>query len=652
MPYQIDRYNKVPLTVIADGTVDNTTDLRLLGNDYVNYGEIQNENLVFLLENFAGTTPPPRPLTGQLWFDASVNRLKFNTGSRWHSAAAITVAATSPSSQTAGDFWWDSSKDQLHVSNGAEFILAGPERAGTGITRHRSIEVVDSGSVTRGIIAAYVNDVVVAVYSDSAFTLSDNTPITGFLHVAAGVTLVEGSELRGTAANASLLDNLASSQFLRSDVSATANADINFSQLSNGVKWSSGSITGNNGLTLSSDSVLITNTAAQHTLAVSQQAMLYKGNTVWHAGNHGHSSGLDADTVDGIHGAELLRKSGGTVTGALTVDLASGSLTIGSDAAAMAIESSTTLNQYFTGSLNLRAGTPSNYRSILTASNTELTYKGSEVIHRTITGSGSGLDADTVDGVHGSQLLNRSQSTAQTVVGPVTFSSTIIGNLSGNATTASSLKNSVTINNTTFTGLSSITTNKWGAARTIKIGNTSKTVDGSSNVTWAESEIAANTAVRLKTARRINNVLFDGSSDITITDSNKLSRNGDTMQGPLLLSRSPLLSNEAATKSYVDTIGLTVTYGATQYSTSGFTNIVWYWADYSNYFDVFPPAGKTMANLIAFIPSIAVIYFNGGVNQDDALRCVWSKLGDRVRVWVQNTEQRSTPAANWLAIWR
>jgi hypothetical protein len=88
------------------------------------------------------------------------------------------------------------------------------------------------------------------------------------------------------------------------------------------------------------------------------------------------------------------------------------------------------------------------------------------------------------------------------------------------------------------------------------------------------------------------------------------------------------------------------------YSTAGFTNQVGSWNDGANYFDVFPPAGKSMGNLRAFIPSIHAIHFAGGVNGDDSMRCTYSYFGDRIRVYVQNTEQRSTPAANYLAIWR
>jgi regulatory protein YycH of two-component signal transduction system YycFG len=109
----------------------------------------------------------------------------------------------------------------------------------------------------------------------------------------------------------------------------------------------------------------------------------------------------------------------------------------------------------------------------------------------------------------------------------------------------------------------------------------------------------------------------------------------------------------AAIINYVNSIpNYTITSGNTIYSTSGFTNQVGSWNDSANYFDVFPPAGKSMANLVAFMPSIAVIHYAGGVNSDDSMRCTWSNLGNRIRVYVQNTEQRSTPAANYLAIWR
>ena len=61
--------------------------------------------------------------------------------------------------------------------------------------------------------------------------------------------------------------------------------------------------------------------------------------------------------------------------------------------------------------------------------------------------------------------------------------------ISGNATTATKLATSVNINGTSFNGASDITTSKWGTSRSITIGNTAKSVDGSGNVSWSSNEI-------------------------------------------------------------------------------------------------------------------------------------------------------------------
>jgi hypothetical protein len=59
MAYIINRFDGTELTVLEDGTIDTTTSLGLVGRNYVGYGETQNENYVFLLENFANDAPPP-----------------------------------------------------------------------------------------------------------------------------------------------------------------------------------------------------------------------------------------------------------------------------------------------------------------------------------------------------------------------------------------------------------------------------------------------------------------------------------------------------------------------------------------------------------------------------------------------------------------
>jgi len=192
MAYQIDKYNKDFLTLVEDGTIDQTTDLKFIGKNYAGYGEIQNENFLFLLENFAGANPPPRKIAGQIWFDTSQNKLKFYDGTYWRTTGGAAVSATAPSGLTEGDFWWDSANDQLYAWDGTEFILVGPQNAGTGLTQMQSRTVLDTSQNERTIIAAVIEEEVVYIISPVTFTIDSSDPenaIDGFSYIRQGLTL-------------------------------------------------------------------------------------------------------------------------------------------------------------------------------------------------------------------------------------------------------------------------------------------------------------------------------------------------------------------------------------------------------------------------------------------------------------------------------
>lgn len=63
--------------------------------------------------------------------------------------------------------------------------------------------------------------------------------------------------------------------------------------------------------------------------------------------------------------------------------------------------------------------------------------------------------------------------------------------VTGNAATATTLQTARTINGTSFNGSANITTATWGTARTLTVGSTGKSVDGSANITWSLAEIGA-----------------------------------------------------------------------------------------------------------------------------------------------------------------
>lgn len=193
MAYTINRYNNTTLTVVEDGTVDQVTDLKLVGKNYAGYGEIQNENFVFLLENFNGANPPPKAISGQIWFDSSTSKLKFFDGTKFRTTGGAEISSSAPSGLTEGDFWWDTNNEQLYAYNGADFVLVGPQDAGEGVTQMQSRTIRDTQGVTHSVITSVINDAVIHVISNEEFTIDDTDTenvIPGFNVIKKGLTLI------------------------------------------------------------------------------------------------------------------------------------------------------------------------------------------------------------------------------------------------------------------------------------------------------------------------------------------------------------------------------------------------------------------------------------------------------------------------------
>ena len=192
MAYTIDTYSNGKSWKIEDGTIDQTTDLKLVGKNYAGYGEIQNENFVFLLENFAGQSEPPRKIQGQLWFDTGNSKLKFYDGTQWRTTGGAEVSSSVPTGLKVGDLWWDSDNEQLYTYNGGDFVLIGPQSAGSGQTQIVSRSVRDTGGTSRGIITGVVNDEVIFAVSSQDFTIDTgdvDSNIPGFDRIRQGITL-------------------------------------------------------------------------------------------------------------------------------------------------------------------------------------------------------------------------------------------------------------------------------------------------------------------------------------------------------------------------------------------------------------------------------------------------------------------------------
>ena len=112
-------------------------------------------------------------------------------------------------------------------------------------------------------------------------------------------------------------------------------------------------------------------------------------------------------------------------------------------------------------------------------------------------------------------------STSEKVITPAVLKSAIQyhapeqTDITGNAATATKLETPRTINGVSFDGTADVSTTTWGTARTLTIGRTEKSVNGSANVAWTSNEI-------LPTGTIGQVLKHDGTSWVAGVDSNTL----------------------------------------------------------------------------------------------------------------------------------
>ena len=759
MSYIVNKFSGVQLIVLEDGTIDTSTSLGLVGRNYVGYGETQNENFVFLLENFANQSPPSRPLQGQIWFNTTTNLTYAYDGVNWNPIGAAVLSTTAPTDANAGALWLDTTANQLKIYTGSAWTFIGPEAvAGFGVTRARATSLDDSVGDPRPVIILETNGTALAICTSQAFTINPSNAVAGFENnLVAGINLSTTAKIKGDiTGNAASADRLTTARTINGvPFDGQQNVTIKSSTTNKLVRGT---------YILGSDF----DGSAEVTWSVDASPSNVIGKLVARNSEGGFSAGtISADLVGNVTG-NVTASSGTSTFNVVQANTFVGATLTGNANSATQLATARQINGInFNGTSNITvtaaAGTltgdtlnstvtQSSLQQLGTLVDLNVTnngvYIGSSGQLRMFVDSGgptirsstgilnfdmgpSGPDVSFVDAA---TALSLGGLSAPSILGDNTTNLGIVGykfnkvyanNFIGNADTATLATSS---NNLTGGGAGAIpfqtaagTTSMLGLGTAgyvltaqagsiawaqvsreplrkgsfLTLVNTSTSgavasYDGIVDATIAVDATSANTAskvvardasgnfsagtitatligavtgtvsgnagsaTQLQTARNINGVSFNGTQDITITatDNTKVALAGSTMTGYLTLVGAPVSANHAATKTYVDgrLPQYTIISGAS-YSIAGFTNQVGSFNDGANYFDVYPPVGKSMGNLVAFIPSIHVVHYAGGVDGNDSIRCTYSYLGDRIRVYVQNTEQRSTPAANYLVIW-
>ena len=229
MPYVVNKFDGTQLIVLEDGTLDiSTTSLGLIGRNYTGFGEILNENFVFLLENFSNDSPPATPLKGQCWFNSDNGILNVYTGENWSPIGSASVSADQPDFPSLGQLWVKLPEEVLYFYNGLSWDFIGPETAaGFGVTRARSTTLLGTDNTTYPVILLTIDDTVIGIITAGGFTIDPSNTVSGFVDVVPGINLLPGASLRsnltGTASSAEKL----SVPRLINGVSFDGSTDIN-----------------------------------------------------------------------------------------------------------------------------------------------------------------------------------------------------------------------------------------------------------------------------------------------------------------------------------------------------------------------------------------------------------------------------------------
>jgi len=267
------------------------------------------------------------------------------------------------------------------------------------------------------------------------------------------------ANLTGTASNANTLDSLDSTQFLRSDTDDTTTGQLTVDN-DNGIKVVSGTETANvyytgYGIDSARSTTYIrpqadntqtlyignwNNALDWNTIAMKVgdgDNVTINDNKVFHAGNDGSGSGLDADTVDSLQASSFLRSDASdTYTGVLTGpylrltgtgDASASSTThafqVGASGGGNIIMDANEIMARSNGAvsslhLNADGGTVTIHNNTTAGT---FTIGNNTVWHAGNDGSGSGLDADTTDGYQASESSTASTLAARNSSGDLSF---------------------------------------------------------------------------------------------------------------------------------------------------------------------------------------------------------------------------------------
>jgi hypothetical protein len=215
MAYTINKTDGTVVATVEDGTLNTSTSISLVGQNYQGYGEAIGENFITLLENSANTSAPTNPITGELWYDKTNNSLKVYDGVYFEYINTVRPSSSQPTqSLRTGVLWYDTSNSLLKLYNGTSFVTVGP------------VTVLDEDNMASNSATAVASQQSVKKYVDDQIVASNTLPVVGDDSTTIEVPFTTGLTVRG-GTNISTTTDIDSSAELITAYRLTVNLDSN-----------------------------------------------------------------------------------------------------------------------------------------------------------------------------------------------------------------------------------------------------------------------------------------------------------------------------------------------------------------------------------------------------------------------------------------
>jgi hypothetical protein len=203
MPYILKKTNGTTLTTVQDASVDNSTSLTFVGRNYSGYGQPVEENFVKLLENFANTTAPKKPVQGQLWFNSAPNSRRLMVsydGTNFRDISNVPYSSTAPKSATTGDLWWDSLNSQIKVYDSVTDTWTASQPNGGAGSAWLFDRILDTNLIEQNTIRASLAGVQMLAISNVSYTPDSSANLVQFPIVKKGINLSGANPVTGVSA--------------------------------------------------------------------------------------------------------------------------------------------------------------------------------------------------------------------------------------------------------------------------------------------------------------------------------------------------------------------------------------------------------------------------------------------------------------------